>query len=315
MSYTATYTGSVSSADDTNFTLTISTTENGNGSYTITGVSGTFAGASVSSLFPAPGTPDNDAYASSDTTGVVGGLDSNGVSIAASLGPANIFDNNGVLSYAWETVNGTQTGTLTLVASDVPCFLRGTRIAAEGGQVAVEDLTVGMRVCTLRGALRPIRWIGRRRHLRHPLVGASWHDISPIRIARDAIADGMPSRDLLVSPDHSLFLAGHLINARHLVNGSTIAPVTTLRDVEYFHIELERHEVILAEDTPAETYLDNGNAAQWDNAVERPGGIAASAPAPLSAWYAPHAYGRSPVLRTVRECLNARAAQTLQTAA
>ena len=35
--------------------------------------------------------------------------------------------------------------------------------------------------------------------------------------------------------------------------------------VEYWHVELERHEVLLAEGLPAESYLDTGNRAAFAN--------------------------------------------------
>jgi hypothetical protein len=187
----------------------------------------------------------------------------------------------------------------------VACFLRGTLIATEHGQTAIEHLTAGDRVRTLRGDLLPVLWVGHRRYRRNPVASPFWKDIAPVHIRADAIADGVPSRDLLVSPEHSLFLAGHLINAKNLVNGGSIAPDDTISDVEYFHIELERHEVILAENTPAETYLDNGNAGRWDNAAERatPPRVG---PAPPEAWYAPHAYGRNPALALLRAVIAAR---------
>ena len=50
------------------------------------------------------------------------------------------------------------------------------------------------------------------------------------------------------------FLAGHaacrdgvLIKAKDLINGSTIVQAERIETVEYFHIELDRHDVIIAE--------------------------------------------------------------------
>jgi Hint domain-containing protein len=66
-----------------------------------------------------------------------------------------------------------------------------------------------------------------------------------------------PRRDLVLSPHHSLFVDGFLIPVQWLVNGSTItfADTDNCEAIEYFHIEMENHEVVFAEGTPAETLL------------------------------------------------------------
>ena len=77
----------------------------------------------------------------------------------------------------------------------------------------------------------------------------------------------MPSRDLFVSPDHALYVDGVLIPAKYLVNGQSIRQVE-VDHVTYHHIELARHDVVLAENLPVETYLDSGDRANFaDRAV------------------------------------------------
>ena len=61
------------------------------------------------------------------------------------------------------------------------------------------------------------------------------------------------SATLLVSPEHALLLDGILVPARHLTNGVTILPDDSAAPVDYFHIELAEHDIILAEGVPAET--------------------------------------------------------------
>ena len=88
------------------------------------------------------------------------------------------------------------------------CFLRGTRILTPVGEVAVEDLTIGALVETLNGPL-PIKWIGRQRFGKD---SPSWHwSVAPIRVARSALGDENPRRDLYLSPSPSLFIDGFLI--------------------------------------------------------------------------------------------------------
>jgi hypothetical protein len=143
------------------------------------------------------------------------------------------------------------------------CFRAGTRIATVAGEIAVEDLAEGDLVRTVSGAARPVRWIGRRRLncARQPDPARVW----PVRVAAGAFGQGLPKRDLYLSPDHAVLVDGALIAIRQLVNGVTIAPVA-VGAVTYFHIELDRHDVLLAEGLPAESYLDTGNRGEFENA-------------------------------------------------
>ncbi len=139
--------------------------------------------------------------------------------------------------------------------ASVACFREATRILTTRGNVAVEELAPGDAVLTRDGTARAIDWIGRRAIdcRRHPAS----HQVWPVRIARDAFATGVPARHLYLSPDHAVLADGALVPAKYLVNGETIAqvPVDTVR---YFHVALDRHDVLLAEGLPVESYLDTG---------------------------------------------------------
>lgn len=145
-----------------------------------------------------------------------------------------------------------------------PCFLAGTTIMTPSGPVAVERLTPGDPVLARFAGVTPVVWLGRRRLAprRHACPESVW----PFRILRDAVAPGVPARDLLLSPDHAVFLGGVLIPVKYLANGQTIFQDRSFETVEYWHVELARHDVLLAEALPAETYLDTGNRAGFDNA-------------------------------------------------
>lgn len=141
------------------------------------------------------------------------------------------------------------------IALSVPCFAEGTRILTSRGAVAVEHLAIGDEVITARAgapAFRPIIWIGHRSIAldRHP----ARDKVQPVRILAGACAPGLPERDLVVSPDHALFLNGVLIEAKHLVNGATILSDNRLTQVTYYHIELDAHDVLRAEGLTAESY-------------------------------------------------------------
>ncbi|MBB4188102.1 Hint domain-containing protein [Sinorhizobium terangae] len=135
------------------------------------------------------------------------------------------------------------------------CLLRGTSILTPTGEVTIEDLRIGDLVETVRGETRTIKWIGRHVYRRS---GPSWNDsVVPIRICRHALDEHTPHRDLYLSAGHALLIDGVLIRVQDLINGTSIAPALPVaqREIEYFHIALDTHEVILAEGAPVETLL------------------------------------------------------------
>ncbi len=147
------------------------------------------------------------------------------------------------------------------------CFAAGTRILTDRGEVPVESLRAGGMAATLGlgGApFAPVLFVGERR------IRLAGHrhaaELAPIRIRAGALGWNTPQRDLLVSSDHCLFLSGALVPARLLVNGSTITVERGRAEVAYHHIELPRHDVVLAEGAPAESWLDCGNRAWFANA-------------------------------------------------
>ena len=65
-----------------------------------------------------------------------------------------------------------------------------------------------------------------------------------------------------------MFLDGLLVPARHLVNNATIAREDGMDRVEYFHVELDTHDVILAEGAPSESFMDDDSRGVFHNAAE-----------------------------------------------
>lgn len=150
------------------------------------------------------------------------------------------------------------------------CILRGTYVRSVFGEVPVESLKIGdMIQSSVTGEFRSIRWIGRR------LLAGSSFDTEhlrkvhlPVRIARGAIAQGLPARDLYISPGHALLIGEYGVSARLLINGSSIRQVDAMEEIEYFHIELDSHDGMYAEGLPVETYLEADNRQAYDNAAE-----------------------------------------------
>ena len=157
---------------------------------------------------------------------------------------------------------GNDAGGTGLALAFAACYAAGTRIATAAGETAVEDLRPGDRVRSHFGGLVPVSWIGHRRVdcRRHPRPESVW----PVRVRAGAFGHGLPARDLLLSPDHSVYLQGALIPIRYLVDEAMVVqePVPAIR---YFHVELPAHDVILAGGLPAESYLDTGNRAAFEN--------------------------------------------------
>jgi hypothetical protein len=146
------------------------------------------------------------------------------------------------------------------------CFAAGTRILAARGEVSVETLREGDLVVGLRsGKMAPVRWIGHRNvDLR---AQPNPQAINPVRICADAFGPGRPRRDLILSPNHALYVDGQLIAVRHLLNGATIRQ-ERWNSVVYYHVELDAHDVLFAEGIGAESFLDTGCRAAFSNGGE-----------------------------------------------
>lgn len=142
------------------------------------------------------------------------------------------------------------------ITAALACFAEGTLISTADGERPVEALRIGDLVLVADARYRPVTWIGHRRVVcrRHP---RPW-SVRPVRIVADAFAPGRPCRDLCLSPDHAISMEGALIPVKHLINGVTISQ--TIADaVTYWHVELDNHDVLLANGLPVESYLDTGD--------------------------------------------------------
>lgn len=165
-------------------------------------------------------------------------------------------------SLAGKTVTGGRLDVAAMLANfSVPCFAAGTRILARRGEVAVEDLVPGEEVVVLLGGgLARITWIGQRSVACHAMMHPA--DAWPLRLRADAFGPGQPHTDLFLSPDHAVYADGVLIPVRYLENGSTVARMPC-DNVTYFHVELGRHNVLVAQGLAAESYLDTGNRGDF----------------------------------------------------
>jgi hypothetical protein len=145
----------------------------------------------------------------------------------------------------------------------VSCLLKGTRLSTPSGERAVEDLGIGDEVLTLSGP-KAVKWIGYSKYTKD--ADRPWQArVMPIRVARSAIANGTPHRDLYLSPEHRVFVDDVLIAVKQLVNGTSIAPAAPagMATIEYYHVEFDTHEVMLAEGAPVESFMDENSEREY----------------------------------------------------
>ena len=148
----------------------------------------------------------------------------------------------------------------------VACYAPGTLIQTRQGEVAIEELTIGDELVTWSGALKPIKWIGRRSYAGAFVAGH--REILPVCIHAGALGDGQPRRDLFVSPRHAMFLRGVLVPAWLLVNGVSVTQAPSAESVHYIHVELDEHAVIWAEGAASESFVDDNSRGMFQNAHE-----------------------------------------------
>ncbi|CAI9120868.1 Hint domain-containing protein [Brytella acorum] len=147
-----------------------------------------------------------------------------------------------------------------IVLNEGPCFLQGTLIHTDHGDVAVEDLTIGDMISVVgdHAAFRPVVWVGSA----HVIVQTGKSEDAagyPVRIVRNAFGENLPARDLLVTAEHCIHVEDRFVPVRMLVNGSSIFYDRSITEYRYFHVETDVHSVILAEGLETESYLDTGN--------------------------------------------------------
>ena len=170
---------------------------------------------------------------------------------------------NGVVTFF--DASGAETGTANFYEIEtvvVPCFTPGTRIATPEGERRVEDLAVGDRVITRDNGIQVIRWLGTRSLESSDLKQAE--HLQPILIREGALGNGLPERDMMVSPNHRVLVANDktalyfedrevLVAAKHLTGLVGIDAVET-SSVTYIHFMFDQHEVVLSDGAWTESF-------------------------------------------------------------
>src|SRR5690606_12111074 len=113
-----------------------------------------------------------------------------------------------------------------------------------------------------------VKWLGYRTLYKGRIPVKDAKRAFPILFKRGCIADNVPHRDLIMSPGHHVSFNGNLVAAMNLVNGKSIVQLFNMPSFQYFHVELEQFDILLAEGVPAESYVDTGNRNMFQNAHE-----------------------------------------------
>jgi hypothetical protein len=144
------------------------------------------------------------------------------------------------------------------------CYCPGTMILTDQGEVAVELLAIGDRLITGSGEAKAIRWIGRRAYQGRFIAGS--RQLLPVCVKAGAMGEGLPRRDLWVSPNHAMVVDGCLVPAGALVNGVSVVQAGDIAEVRYFHLELDQHSIIFAEGAASESFVDDDSRGMFQNA-------------------------------------------------
>jgi hypothetical protein len=173
-----------------------------------------------------------------------------------------------------DTAGTTATDSTTSVVATAICFCAGTLIATPAGEVPVENLAPGDEVLTWRGPPRRVVWIGSGKVM---VARGRRSAATPVIVRKGALAENVPHHDLHVTKGHSFYLDDVLIPAEFLVNHRSILWDDWAQEVTIYHVELQTHDILLANGAPAESYRDDGNRwlfcngnNSWDQPAKLP---------------------------------------------
>lgn len=177
---------------------------------------------------------------------------------------ANTSDFGGVYAS-----NATVTMDTNIITQAVVCYVEGTKICTDHGNVPIEDLEPGDIVLSM-GNIDDLEHV--TKFVCKPIVWKSKFTTSsqtkegcPICIKAHAFGDA-PFEDLYVSPRHRIVVGDNLVEARALVNGSTIVQEYAHDRVTYYHIELDTHSSIFANGLLSESFLNVNNRIAFESA-------------------------------------------------
>ncbi len=155
----------------------------------------------------------------------------------------------------------------------ITCFVTGTLIATKLGLKKIEKLSVGDKVCTMDHGYQPIRWIGAKR------VRAIGR-LAPIKIMAGALGQGLPTRDLWVSPQHRILVRSKiarrmfgcfevLLPAKKLLGMPSVIVDESNAYVTYWHFLFDHHEIVFSEGAATESFYTGPQVLKSMDAATR----------------------------------------------
>lgn len=144
----------------------------------------------------------------------------------------------------------------------IPCFTPGTLVATPRGEVPVEQMKVGDKVITRDNGFQEVLWVGHKQVT--PRTFAESPELKPVLVRKGALGNGLPERDMIVSPNHRMLLNTPdvslyfeqpevLVAAKHMVGMDGIHRIDML-STTYVHFMCERHEVVLGDGAWSESF-------------------------------------------------------------
>ncbi len=158
------------------------------------------------------------------------------------------------------------------------CFTAGTQVQTPRGPVAIETLQPDDMVLTRDNGPQPVVWVWSKTH--SPAAMARNQRLCPVRIARHALGNSLPVRDLYVSQQHRVLIASRiaerifgetevLVAAKDLLALAGVEVVLPAQELTYIHLLLNGHEIVLAEGAPSESmYLGPQALRVMDGAMQ-----------------------------------------------
>lgn len=170
-------------------------------------------------------------------------------------------------------------GDLVPLPSGVSCFVRGTLITTDQGDVPVESLKPGHKVLTQDNGFQELIIVMSR------IIGTDElrknEKLYPLKIAAGTLGLGLPKRNLNVSRQHRMIVKSNIVSCMFGTDTSLVAAIRlanlpgvfidkSFASVEYFHLAFKQHEIVFAEGAPAESFLASFEAKntlsrkQWE---------------------------------------------------
>jgi len=159
---------------------------------------------------------------------------------------------------------------------EISCFVVGALVDTDQGPKPVEQVMIGDHVLTRDNGYREVRWIGH--HAQTAASFAARPDLAAVLVAKGALGEGLPVRDMRVSPWHRLLICGQraelmfgeyevLVPAVHLVGQPGITRETTPQT--YVHLMFDEHQIIRADGAWSESFQPGAKTLAGIGAEQR----------------------------------------------